>query len=176
MKKTVLIVTPFVTLLFAMLVSCSQEDCFENINESCEEQISPSSFYVDYETALMTALDFIHEQESKKSRHILCDDVKSHYEISTNNIFHLKTRSTKTVSDTTDVRFHVINFDDNSGFAIVSADSRTTPVYAYSDEGNLNLEDAMENTGFSEFMESAERYYRKEISASTKSPTPFVLL
>ena len=43
------------------------------------------------------------------------------------------TRST----ESTEVSFYLINYENNEGFAMVSTDSRATPVYAYSDKGNL---------------------------------------
>ena len=41
----------------------------------------------------------------------------------------------------TEVSFYLINYEDNQGFAMVSTDSRATPVYAYSVEGSLTAED-----------------------------------
>ncbi len=69
------------------------------------------------------------------------------------------------VASDVSARFHIFNFADNGGFAIVSADDRTTDVYAYSTEGHLNMFDAMENTGFGLFMEGAVDYFDSEIAA-----------
>lgn len=71
------------------------------------------------------------------------------------------TRSSGT--DSIDVRFYVINFKDNKGFALISADSRTTALYACSDRGNLDIEDAISNTGFGDFMADAVEYYKEEV-------------
>lgn len=38
-----------------------------------------------------------------------------------------------------DSLLYLINYDDNKGFALLSADLRTNPVYAISDQGNLDL-------------------------------------
>lgn len=43
--------------------------------------------------------------------------------------------------------FYIINYD--KGFAMLSADRRTTPVYAISDEGSLSLADTIDNKGLS---------------------------
>ena len=40
-------------------------------------------------------------------------------------------------AESTEVSFYLINYENNEGFAMVSTDSRTTPVYAYADEGNI---------------------------------------
>ncbi len=46
--------------------------------------------------------------------------VQDHYE-------YVANAKTRAVGDTIDVRFHVINFADDGGFALISADSRTNP-------------------------------------------------
>ena len=56
--------------------------------------------------------------------------VKNHY------VYHANKETRSTGEDSIDVRFHVINFSDDGGFAFVSADDRTTTVYAYSSDGN----------------------------------------
>ena len=62
---------------------------------------------------------------------------------------------TRNVTDSVDVAFHVINFENEQGFAIISADKRAVPVYAYSEEGNINLYDAVEESGWGDFMDMA---------------------
>ncbi|MBD5231573.1 MAG: hypothetical protein HDS66_05430 [Bacteroidales bacterium] len=37
--------------------------------------------------------------------------------------------------------FYLINFEDEQGFALMSADRRTLPVYALSETGSLTEED-----------------------------------
>lgn len=63
-----------------------------------------------------------------------------------------------------DTLFYVVNFSDNGGFALVSADKRTTPVYALIDEGNWNVDSLVyeENEGFIEFLEGAEEAFHRE--------------
>lgn len=45
--------------------------------------------------------------------------------------------------------FYIVNYENNGGFAIISADSRRESIYAISDEGSLNLIDTLENGGLS---------------------------
>ncbi len=60
--------------------------------------------------------------------------------------------------------FHIFNFENDGGFAMVSADDRTTDIYAYSDHGHLNTADnVLKNSGVSVFMEGAVAYYNHEI-------------
>jgi hypothetical protein len=68
-----------------------------------------------------------------------------------------------------EVSFYLINYEDNEGFAMVSTDSRATPVYAYSDEGNLTPYDLENNPGLQIFMEGTIENYQNEV-ASPRMP------
>ena len=74
--------------------------------------------------------------------------------------------ATRSAEDT-EVSFYLINYEDNEGFAMVSTDKRTTPVYAYSDEGNLIAEDFETNPGLQFFMNGAIPNYEGEIANYT---------
>lgn len=56
--------------------------------------------------------------------------------------------------------FYVFNIE-GGGFALVSTDSRTSPVYAVTDEGRYSPD--LENPNFALFLEGAERAYKEEI-------------
>lgn len=73
--------------------------------------------------------------------------------------------ATRSAEETIEVSFYLINYEDNAGYALVSTDSRTTPVYAYSDEGNITAEDLQTHPGLSLFMEDAVPFYESEIEA-----------
>lgn len=62
---------------------------------------------------------------------------------------------TRTNGTSADTLFYLVNYDDNQGFALLSADLRTKPIYAISDTGNLNIEDTVFNKGLAMFMENA---------------------
>lgn len=78
-------------------------------------------------------------------------------------LFRSGNRFTRTASGNVEAKFHIINYEDNAGFAMIAADKRATDIYAYSDTGNLCVDDAMENSGFGVFMEGAIDLYGKEI-------------
>lgn len=61
-----------------------------------------------------------------------------------------------------------MNFENNQGFAIVSADSRTTPVLAIIDEGSLSLDtlSRVDNPGFLIFLEQAMMMQLREIAGN----------
>ena len=73
--------------------------------------------------------------------------------------------ATRSAEDT-EVSFYLINYEDNKGFAMVSTDSRATPVYAYSDEGNLTPYDLENNPGLQIFMEGTIENYQIELASS----------
>lgn len=55
-----------------------------------------------------------------------------------------------------DTLYYVINYANGNGFAIVSADNRTVPIYAVSAEGNCNIEDTVFNKGLADFFRCME--------------------
>lgn len=50
---------------------------------------------------------------------------------------------------------------------MIAADKRATDIYAYSDTGNLCVDDAMENSGFGVFMEGAVALYKNEVNLNS---------
>lgn len=69
-----------------------------------------------------------------------------------------------------EVSFYLINYEDNQGFAMVSTDSRATPVYAYSDEGRLTAEDFETNPFLEIFIEGSIENYEYEVANSIYDP------
>ncbi len=135
-----------------MMVACTNEMELP-VQNNQNVPIVETPFYRDYDEALSIALGSV---QSGETRGIGERRVKEHY------LYQVKP-TTRNSNDTIDVLFHVINFDKDEGFALISADRRTTDVYAYSDKGNLNMEDAIQNTGVGIFMEDAASFYREEI-------------
>lgn len=162
MKK--LFILPFILL---SLLACNENVDFENPAETTSYAFV-DSFYVPFETALTYAEQMLNK-ENGSTRTSTKRKVAEHYEYITNN-------ATRSTGENIDVRFHVINFENNQGFALVSADSRTTPVYAYSSTGNLNIDESIENSGFGDFMDAATEHYAMEIDFTGDllpiTPTP----
>ncbi len=164
----------FLYLMCALAITaCTNDELTELVlHEECNVVVT-DSFYVPYETALKHALEAIDNGNTATTRSASPERrVASHYE-------YVANKMTRSANDGVEVRFHVINFEDNQGFALVSADSRTTPVYAYSETGNIDIDDAIENSGFGDFMAAAEEFYMNEIifptlpdTIDTGTPTP----
>ena len=56
-----------------------------------------------------------------------------------------------------DTLMYVVNFTNNNGFALVAADKRTEPIFAFIDEGNLDFEklENVDNDMFLSFLDYA---------------------
>lgn len=65
-----------------------------------------------------------------------------------------------------EVSFYLINYEEG-GFAMVSTDSRTTPVYAFSDTGELTTEDFSSNPGLDLYLDEAVATYEYELNTPT---------
>lgn len=158
-----LLILPFVVL------SCTDSD-----EIAVPDNVQPvNTHYVTYEDALQKAIAFLSDDQPQTRSGSF--KVKEHHEYTANRGFSALTRSYDYLTDSIDVRFHVINFENNAGFALVSADDRTTPIYAYSTKGNMNLEEGIENSGLSDFMNGAIEHYIYEVgTASVNGPFPFI--
>lgn len=157
MKKILLLFVSFVAFC-----SCDNEELDFTVPAEVQNEATIDSFYVSFEEALTHAEKVLGGETATRAS-VAKRKVANHH-------VYVANKSTRAVGDDVDVRFHVINFENNQGFALISADSRTTPVYAYSETGNLDIEDATENTGFGDFMDAATEYYIAEIGLGSGDP------
>lgn len=99
---------------------------------------------------------------------IFCDpqkNTRSHKRRVVSNKRFVPKKQTRSASGD-EAAFYIINYADNEGFALISADKRATPVYAYSGSGNLQAEDFEENPGLKIFMKDAIHNFTIEIDSS----------
>lgn len=89
------------------------------------------------------------------------------------NEYEGESRSTSTInikdiqtitSETGEALMYVVNYEDNKGFTVISATKNYTPVLAYSDKGNLNINDASfrDNIFMDEYKEHIESIVYEE--------------
>ncbi len=88
-----------------------------------------------------TLLSQISEAETRSGRRVA-------------SVKYFTTPSTRSADS--DTMLYLINYENDGGFALLSADSRLRPVYAISDEGSLNLEDTVYNKGLAMFARGVE--------------------
>ena len=67
--------------------------------------------------------------------------------------------------------FHIFNFGDNEGFAIMSGDDRVEPLLALTFKGELTPETEIDNPGFEFAYEKMEEYYIARIGVTDTIPS-----
>ncbi len=67
-------------------------------------------------------------------------------------------------NENTEVSFYLINYEDNAGYALVSTDERTTPVYMYAEEGNITTEDLQKDGPMQMIMDENISNYEYEVA------------
>lgn len=79
----------------------------------------------------MTSHFVSRESAFKKVERFFADRVtRTDYSLSVENYLFYRSKSSTRSDVATNACFHVFNFADNSGFAIVAADDRATDIYA----------------------------------------------
>ena len=105
----ILIMKKFFFYLFGALAitACTNDEFTElALHEECNVVVT-DSFYVPYETALKYALEAIDNGNTAITRSASPERrVASHYE-------YVANKMTRSANDGVEVRFHVINFEDN---------------------------------------------------------------
>lgn len=141
-------------VILAMLVFVACEKNFQSSIENAELENVVQDNKVTLKQALLHAENRINGINSTTR--------SSDRKVKSAEVFVAKpaTRSAEDV----EVSFYLINYENNKGFAMVSTDSRATPVYAYSDEGNLNPEDFETNPGLKIFLEGSIENYQIEVA------------
>lgn len=77
------------------------------------------------------------------------------------------TNATRSADDDEMFGFYIVNYENDGGFAMLSADRRREAVYAISDEGSLHLSDTLDNKGLS-------WYINNHMTTLDLIPTPAV--
>ena len=127
-----------VVLAGAALTGCSQEDL--EINDSTTETVD-QGHYVSLDQALINLMPYYNEAAGTTRSSVL--PLVSNFETLT---VRNQTRSSEEVAP-----YYIVNFADNSGFAVLSADDRLLPVYAFSTSGHIALADTVTNPTLSYF-------------------------
>jgi len=69
-----------------------------------------------------------------------------------------------------DTLLYLVNYADDTGFALLSADSRLRPIYAISDEGSMSFSDTTYNKGLALFARGVEYDVENAITNSITDP------
>ncbi|QFQ11676.1 hypothetical protein C7Y71_000785 [Pseudoprevotella muciniphila] len=153
------------------LASCSNEDeltDFNSMNDVVQTENSSDTDYLKYKRTPEEAEDLVLDFLSEVSAQQVMSSKKRLLKQATPKIANVealsksssmkrgKLKDIEPVSGI-DTLLYMVNFTDDSGFAIVAADKRTDPLIAFIDEGNFSAEDLAteENEGFLLALESA---------------------
>lgn len=71
-----------------------------------------------------------------------------------------------------DTLLYLVNYADDAGFALLSADSRLRPIYAISDEGSMSFSDTTYNKGLALFARGVEADVENAIASSPSNSWP----
>ncbi|MBD5204269.1 MAG: hypothetical protein HDS82_05275 [Bacteroidales bacterium] len=128
------------TLLAVMATGCQDEELVQISDKSeCE-----SSHFVSLEKALAQVMPLYNgASENTRSLEELPEIESVAYHI---------VGGSSTRSSNEGIPFYIVNFKEKRGFAILSGDDRITSVYAFSDEGAINLKDTVNNIGLSYYI------------------------
>lgn len=142
----------FSGLVFLLLLfSCNSEEFVQSNEESqITESSNVSNFKVSPEEAVERLQDFLSGVQSRASSNINIQSIE---------VFTKEKCNTRALStNTPDTLMYAINFSDNEGFAIMSADKRTEPIFVLTENGNYNFQEETGNIGFDIFMEMTKNY------------------
>ncbi len=155
--------------LFLLGMACSQEEVVppkdsnaEEIAQKIDEYQTPGDHVVTAAEALSRAETILSRWETRSTPRVVksCE-------------YFVAEPATRSLADTIEVAFHLINYEDNGGFAMVAADERATDIYAYSDEGQLTAADFEQNPGLSIYKEIATEAYQAEVRGIITLPDPW---
>lgn len=149
----------------SMLFACDTYEEYEMTNSAeLQDKSSTAEFRRSLSEALQIAQDaasILEKNEtnigkgSKRVSSVLPKRrVNSSPIIVSSNIFQQR-RASNSQEDTL---IYVFNFNDNQGFAVISADSRTEGLLAVTETGHYDQDEVNQNEGFKMFMELAEKY------------------
>lgn len=149
MKKTIYL------LLSTILFSCANE----------ETNLMDELAYSNNQMELKTKRSIVDAMAVAQESLCLLDNVKTRSENQENRTIdydsgiEIVTRSlTQSTSKELDTLLYVFNFNDNKGFAIVSANLNTEALIAVTEKGHYNPMELQENEGFNTYMQLAKVY------------------
>lgn len=123
-----------------MLSSCYQQDSPSLPDKVQQGEVSEN--LLPLEEAVEIANDFINGISGDATR---ADRQPVSVEMYADN-------ATRSEDEDALLGYYVMNFGNDEGFAIVSADRRHGPMYAFSDEGSLHISDTTDNPGLRYYM------------------------
>ncbi len=150
----------FISMLFSLGVACNKNEEIVTPKDSAnEEKVEKIDEFQTPGDKVVTATEALTRADAILSRF----QTRSTPRVVKSCEYFVAKPATRSLADTIEVAFHLINYEDNAGFAMVAADERATDIYAYSDEGELTAADFEENPGLRIYKEIATEAYQAEV-------------
>ena len=160
----------FISMLFSLGVACNKNEEIVTPKDSAnEEKVEKIDEFQTPGDKVVTATEALTRAEEILSRF----QTRSTPRVVKSCEYFVAKPATRSLADTIEVAFHLINYEDNAGFAMVAADERATDIYAYSDEGELTPEILEGHPGMSIFLDGAIDHYQAEVRGLIPSPEPW---
>lgn len=149
----------FILFAATLLVACSNQDSIESnptLSSNVEAKSATKSNIRSYEDALKIAQYSISMIEGSKAS-TRGMSLGRKIDLNDSKVFKLdsKTRSASGINDTL---IYVFNFENNEGFALISASKRTLPILAITEKGHCDPTVRSDKKGFNMFTDMAEKY------------------
>lgn len=150
-------------LLFAafllLLLACQEKQDYETSSQSINSVITGKTITPDDAATIAQKFrDDITQAYPTRSTQLSKPVATVYAWLSSDIYHHSPTRST--VSEfLPDTLLYIVNYADNDGYALVSANTRIPGVVAYIEEGSLTPRQEIDNPGFQLFLEGYKEYY-----------------
>ena len=142
----------FIILCGLILYSCSKDETVTNYLESNKGNTS------NYRT-LAEALQIAQDAASMVNDSVETRAASRTRIVDTKNVRVITSPGTRSFSANNDTLLYVLNYEDEKGFAVVSANKATEGLLAVTEDGSYEeSSDAYHDTGISNFMELAKSY------------------
>lgn len=154
MKRIHTFIITCAAVIVTLLTGCTAQEMPDKINSPAKT--SPSTF-VSLEEATNDLLGLVKDLEDNQTRATSGQRrIGDSYVVTSGR----STRSTR--SDSVQPRIYIINFENNQGYAIMSADNRMPSLLAFVEFGHITPGDTLKEPGLVVFLSNMEEYYRKK--------------
>lgn len=160
MKRIIISMTALVSF-----TSCYNEDTINQIETSPFTSLNllyEAQYKVSMKEAKLIALDFV-EDLYADTRYGEVKQIESVIPWCYDDIF-VSSRNDAHQDNIPDTMLYIVNFKNNQGYALISADKRVEGVMALVDSGSLCPNMGIDNPGFIVFLDGLREYFLSELS------------
>ena len=150
-----------ITISFLFVLTACQSDIeispVADSNSPSSNVVQPT-VSISPEDAIQQALAFVNGMESSTRSNESDKRVSSVYAWRSTDIYSDDIVRGVTTTTLPDTLLYIVNFEENSGYALVSASNKVPGVMAYIENGSLTPNDEIDNPGFQLFLEGYREY------------------